>query len=328
MVTFYRRAPVWTCVIALVLLGATACQHRAVGSRVPPPTDVYDMRPIDIANFASDANLRRRILFMPYGEAAQRLGAMHFEANSNFVFSQGGQDLEQNDRFRISQDATGAVHVVSQTPTSQVEVYLIGENVYVRYEKGQARQKSRRDTDTDELTAVAWSSLAEVLALFPRATFTDPRHDSVGGRSVSRYHIALAKEAAPGSGASAVIAPPLPITPHARWRDLAKPLDLSGTLSVDTATGVILKAEVDGRIEINDRPVRPTELIVHYRSVISEVGHVPMVKAPRSVAEFRRPQKARDPLAFFRDHLAPLQNGAADKDKDKDKEEPEDSKED
>jgi hypothetical protein len=277
---------------------------------------VYDTTPIDIANFESDADLRRRILFMPFGEAAQRLGALKYEAQSNFVFSQGGQDLEQNDVFKIAYDANGALHVVSATPNNQMEMYLIGENVWVRYGKGTLRQKSRRDTDTDELTAVAWSSLAEVLALFPRATFSDGRRDTQNGRSVTRYHLGLGKGVPMATSAKPVPFLPLPVTPHARWRDQAKPLDLNGTVSIDNDSGVIVKAEIDGHIEVQDRPVRPTELMVHYRANIADVGKVANLKQPKGIAEYRRPTHPRDPLSFFRDHLAPLQGAGKDDDDD------------
>lgn len=97
----------------------------------------------------------------------------------------------------------------------------------------------------------------------------------------------------------------LPAAPPGRWREQAKLVDLAGAIAVDNDTGVMLQAEVDGRLEIRAEAARPTMLTLHHAHVITEAGRAGNVRAPsRVTAEFRRPLRQRDPLAFFRDQLA------------------------
>jgi hypothetical protein len=292
--------------MALLATLPGACKRRSGTVHVPPAKSAYDTAPLRVEAFEQDPNVRRHIIGMPYGEAALRLGTLKFEADSSFVFSRGGQELEQADTYRIQQDGNGNLHAVNSTPTGDLEVLVLGEAVYVRNNRGQLRQKSRRDIDVDEVPATGFASLVETLDLFPGATFIDPRSESVGGRPATRYRVKLtgaaSKEAAlPRPGPS-----PLPLRAPSAWRETAKPLDLTGTLAVDAATGVVLRAELAGRLEVQDRPVRPTQLTIRYRSLVSDVGRVPAFKVPaRTVAEYRRATHPRDPLAFFRDQLPP-----------------------
>jgi hypothetical protein len=287
---------------------ATALSGGCSGEDDRPPFEpgrkAYDVSPIDITRFATDPAVRRRVLHMPFGEAAERLGSLRFHAESDFDFTRGGDTYEQRDVYGVRQDPSGNFHVHLVTPVSEVEFALVGEDVYVRHDRGKLRMKPRREVDTETWTELAFSSVHQSLDLFrPRLAFVDPQPDEIAGRAATRVRLALAE--GPTAEAARPATSILPVGPPARWRELATPLDLSGTLWLDTATGVVLRVELKGRVEVADREVRPTQLTVSYRATVSEIGEVTEIPVGEAIDEYRRTVPPRDDLAFFRDLLPP-----------------------
>jgi len=266
---------------------------------------VYDTGAIAVDKLATDANVLAHVLYMPFGEAATRLPSLKYTAHSTFVFSRGTEEYEQTDTSTVVQDSQGDFHVVLSTPGSELEVYLVGDTLYVRQDQGLLRHKPRRDVEANNWTDVAFSSARKAVELFqPRLKLAEARAETVAGRAATRYNLTLAANSAD----SLTIPEPLPTTtgavaPPARWRELARPLDLRGFLWVDNATGVLMKVSITGRLEIADRQVRPTQLELRFDSEIQDVGKVASVKAPESVAEFRRTARPKNLLSFFADHL-------------------------
>lgn len=289
------------------------CRRGRIGPlRVPPPPSFFDTSAIRIDAFADDPGVRHRIIAMPFGEAAARLGSLHFESRTHFAFTQAqGHSYEQSDKASVHYDSVGNVHVVSATPAAQLELITAGDKVFVRYDTGQLRQKTRRDVDIDELPEKAFAGIHQMLNLFANVAYVDAHPDTLGGRRVTRYRLKNDGSQAPDAPAAV---PPsgvrLPAAPPGRWREEARPLDLAGTLAIDAQTGVLLEAELDGRLEIRDAAVRTTILVVHHSHAVSEAGSAGNVRAPtRYIAEFRRPIRPRDPLAFFRENLGSQPSG-------------------
>jgi hypothetical protein len=279
-----------------------------IGCRNTPPEAIaggagpdYDLSAIDLDRFAADAATRSRVLHMPFGEAAARLGSLRFEARSDFLFSRGGVEVEQKDVYAVTQDSLGNFHVVLDTPNSQIEFFLVGETVYVRHDNGHLREKPRRAIDADAWCEIAFASQRQALEFFqPRLQFSHPTPDKSTPRPSIRYTLSLADQA--------VDHPPppetqLPVSPPARWRELARPLDLRGHVWVDYATGVLSRVDLAGRIEIADRQVRPTQLSLRFESGVTDAAKVAPVRPGASIPELRRDRKPRDPLSFFRDRL-------------------------
>ncbi len=296
------------CIVVLGLL-VTGCASESGGDVAPGrPGQDYDTRPIDVTAFPADPGVVQRVLDMPFGEAAARLGSLAFEGRSHVVFSRGAEEYEQHDVYRARQDSRGDLHAVLDTPASQVEVYLVGETLYIRHDKGHLRMKSRRDVDSEPWSEIAFGSWQQSLALFGRRIgLSDPTPDSAAGREAVRYRIALVDTG--GAVAWPLARPPhfrLPVAAPARWREQATPLDLRGQLWLDTASGVVTRLSMSGRLEVADRAVRPTELTVHFEGVVSDVGKVAAVKPPSAVPEIRREKRDPDPLSFFREHLDEL----------------------
>jgi len=304
------RAPPVTS--ALILFFAACMLPAACSSENNSTTNgankSIDTAPIDLALFPIDPTTRARVIYMSPQAAVERLGALHFEAKSTFEFNRGGQELEQNDLYSMTQDSSGNFHVVLDTPESQIEIFLVGETVYVRHDKGHLREKPRRDVEVGGWRELAFSSVSQALELFsPHLTITDPSIDETTPRKTMRYSLGLSETAG-----TVLKCPPesvtAPVTPTAQWRELARPLDLRGNLWVDAATGVLTRVTLDGRMEIQDRQVRPTQLKLHFDSAITDAGKVATVRPGSSIPELKRNRRPRDPLSFFRDQLPKLED--------------------
>ncbi len=303
-----RPTPSWVVLTSLCSLGACSGD---TGDRPAfrPGRAVHDISKIELSGFAQDPAVQQRVLRMPFGEAAARLGSLRFDAVTSFEFTRGGEIYEQQDVYQVQQDPNGNFHIRLDTPVSQVEYFLVGEDVYVRLDKGPLRKKPRREVETEATCQIAFASIYQTLDLFrPRLELHSPTPAEVDGRSAVRYALRLAKNApqAPGEVSIDTLAPravALPIAPPPRWRELARPLDVNGNLWIDNRTGVVLKTRVQGRIEIPDRDVRPTQLTLSFSAAISKVGEVTSIEVPKSVEEFRRVPPPRDLLGFFREHL-------------------------
>ena len=90
----------------------------------------------------------------------------------------------------------------------------------------------------------------------------------------------------------------------ALWRELSRPTDVQGYLTIDQETGVIVRSQIMGKLEIADREVHPTQLVIQYQSGVTQIGNTePLAKPSRASPEPRRKAPISKPLHFFREHL-------------------------
>lgn len=298
-----RRHALWALALPL-LAGPISCQSQG-GSNDANPT--VPQNGADLADrFADDAQAQRDVLAMSFIEAARRLGSLRFEASSSFVFSRSGSDVEQVDSYVVVRDAHDNFRVELTTPQSSIELHRIADEVYVRYDKGHLRHKPMRDVDVESLCDLAFSSLPQSLQIFDGLlVLGTPEPTKLGGRATVRVPLLAAREPAPSLPLPSLARPPhLPATSAGAWRTMSRPLDVRGALWIDKATGVVTRAEIDGRVEIADRQVRPTQLTFRYHALASHIGSVPTLTTPTARPEFRRQRPPpADLLSFFRDKL-------------------------
>lgn len=266
-----------------------------------PGRAVYDTSAIDLTNFTTDPLTQGRVINMSFGEVAARLDSLQLIAESTFEFSHGRETHEQRDTYSALVDPEGNFHVRSATPLGQIEVFLVGENLYVRQDVGKLRQKARRDIDAVSWCELVHASTRQVLELFrSRLHFSDPTPQNIEGRSAVKYTLSLGPSREPFPQSTSTL---LPLSPPAKWRELARPLDVQGAIWLDANTGVVLKSQVRGRLEIADRDVHPTQLTVTYQSAMQRIGAVQKIDVPASVPEYMRTPPPRDLLGFFSEHL-------------------------
>lgn len=290
---------------ALLWIGCTAqpeaqTENRRIAER-------YDTSPIDVNALDTDSATRIRVLAMPVGEVVTRLDSLRFKARSYFAFSRGNRELTQADRYEAHFDANNNYHTVIDGGDGKVEAIGVGDTLYVRHNRGHFRRKASREAEArDRWGALAWSSLRGALEpFFSRLVLEKGPSESLQGRKTVRYRLKLGAPA--GEEEQVVSALPvstLPTAPPSRWRETAKALGLSGDIWIDADTGVVLQSKFEGRLEVEDRDVRPTQLTVRYQSEILEPSIAPAVESPpKSREEYSRTPRPVDRLSFFRDRI-------------------------
>ena len=269
----------------------------------------YDLRPIDARELETDVGSMRRALGMPAGEVAARLERLVAVQDVQLSLTQNGRPLLlERTASSVAFDGTGGVRATQRGSRHGFEVVAVGEKAFVRLDRGHYRGKGRRYVEVPEMTEVAYSGLRQALQWFGPLRFTAPRDGRVGGRPTVSYAVRLEQGggAPQASEEAGVLFPPgaLPTVPPGAWREGARAPSLEGRVDVDAASGVVVAAKLSGQATLDGPDGRPMQLVVQVRHDISEVGRAAAVTEPAgAVAEFRRPVRPREPLAFFRDQL-------------------------
>lgn len=296
-----------TVVCALPLLFVLACSEPAPPAANSRIKRDYDTSSMNVESLAENPSLQRRILAMPVGEVVARLGSFTFKGRSFFSFSRGTQENSQADTYEAHVDGEQNFRVKVDTGETQVEAYVVGEEMFVRQNLGHIRSKPNRDATTVEKWAeLAWTSQRSALEpFFGRVVLLDEGSESLDGRSAQRFSLSLGPVTDAGKQVVDGLPPnALPVAAPSGWRENASPRGLSGTLWVDVESGVIVKSKFEGRLEISDEKVRPTQLNLRYEGALANIGVAPTVKAPADARpEYVRTPRPVDQLSFFRSEL-------------------------
>ncbi len=292
-----KSTPFYALVLAVLFSG---CSGRNKSQALFRPGRLeYDTSELQVTGLQQDPTAQARILDMPFGEAAERLGSLTFNATGRLRVSRGNDKVNETTTAHIEQDDLGDFYVRQKTQTHSIEMYQVNQHVYVRQDTGKLRKKPRRQVDSNVWAERTYSGLREALELFqPQVQLGAGVMGNENQRAVVIYSLGL--------GGAGPYIPPMrktAFTPHSRWRELGKPLQLEGSIAVDSATGVIIKADLRGRIEVADRDIRPTELTVSYSSHVTNMNSTSAIVVPAHVDEMRRDQPPRSPLSFFADQL-------------------------
>ena len=190
--------------------------------------------PIDVTLFGGNDAVRRQVLTMPMREIADRFGAMQVDVQSIFSLENRQATYEQDDHYQVTSDAHGNYRAVMTTPSRETETYVIDETVYVRYDKGELRRKTRRDMNVDGVADLAAVVLPQALALFGNLSFVDAQTDNIDGHPATRYRIRLEPNGPRDlSISNDVFAPAwqVPLRPPPTFRAASTPTQASGTIS-------------------------------------------------------------------------------------------------
>ena len=304
-----KHATVWLLglLTALSSFSISACksQHERTPSFNQRQRD-HVRAAIDVTLFGGNDAVRRQVLTMPMREIADRFSAMQVDVQSTFALENRQGTYEQDDRYQVVSDSHNNYHATVSTPSRETETYLVDEIVYVRYDKGELRRKTRRDMNVDGVADLAAVVLPQALALFGNLSFVEAQTDNIDGRPATRYRIRLEPNGPRDlSISNNVFAPAwqIPLRPPPPFRAASAPTQATGTISLDNATGAVLHATFDGKLEYTDVKLPNTHIGVHVRYGVTNINRVAPIRAPRWVSEAHRTSRARDPLAFFRDYL-------------------------
>lgn len=292
---------------ALLLL--SACKGDKTAANLDPHKPVtFDTSAIDVDDFEKSAKVQRRCLYMPFGEAAARLGSLELEAQSTIKLTSGTRDSEQADTYLVRQDAKDNLYVRLDTPGNQIEVSIVDRKTYIRQDKGQMRVADNHDFQAPGWSDIAWSSIPEALEPFrPNLRFSQGRQARVGDREAMRYDLGLTQSEPESKPKVDNLQPStLAVAAPASWRERAKARELTGALYIDKATGTPLKLSLNGRLTVDEKEGRTTELSLAYEGTVKNVGKVAAIVAPKAIPEYRIATPPADPVSFFREHLPPL----------------------
>ncbi len=294
--------------LAALLLLAACKGDKAAANLDPHKPVTFDTSAIDVDDFEKSAKVQRRCLYMPFGEAAARLGSLELEAQSTIKLTSGTRESEQTDSYLVRQDAKDNLYVRLDTPGNQIEVSIVDRKTYIRQDKGQMRVADNHDFQAPSWSDIAWSSMAQALEPFrPSLRFSQGRQARVGEREAMRYDLSLGQSELEGKPKIDNLEPTtLAVTPPASWRERAKARELTGTLYIDKATGTPLKLSLNGRLTVDEKEGRTTEMRLAYEGTVKNVGKVMAVTAPKAIPEYRIATPPADPVSFFREHLPPL----------------------
>lgn len=297
-------------ILFAILSNSGACSSpEPHSSSFKPGIANYDTAPVSLDAIETNPKTQQKILSMSFGEAVARLSSLQFNATANFSFTQGATTVQQDNQYSASQDALGNFHVRSQTPTSSIEAYQVGADFFIRHGSGNLRKKPRRDIASEQWGQQVFASLNETLQIFrPHLQFKKSTASQYLGRKALKVELGLSSQIQPSPlQASELPTSQVEIAMPSQWRDLARPLAISGNIWIDEQSGVVVRSNIAGKLEISDRDVRPTQLEITYESSITDIGKVRPIQAPDSIEEHRRTKPPRNLVKFMNKHLPKTQ---------------------
>ena len=289
--------------LCLFVANLQGCQSEIQAEVTQKVPDSYGEQ-LQVDAFHTNEDVQHRILNLTFQEARSRLSSLLFEAESSMTFRRGEDKWEQTDHFEAAADALGQQRIILDTPEHKVEAHLMGNKLYIGQDHGKIREKDARGLELNDWGELAYSSLSQALSPFrPNLNFSAPTQTEVGNRPALKFKLEMA-EPSPQSALENLAEQGRPVRVPALWRELSRPTDVQGHIIIDRDTGVILRSQITGKLEISDREVHPTQLLIQYQSGVTQIGNTePLTKPTRVSPEPRRKAPASKPLHFFRKQL-------------------------
>ncbi len=247
-------------------------------------------------------------------EAARRLGSFEWTAAVDWsVARDGGDDaarLHATERHRLRQSASGEFDVDAEVdpglgPGSEAgrQVIWAGGMTYARSRYapfGAFRERpTDRGRDARRFRDESFNLLGDLAGLYGATLALEPAGDATAlGRPAKRYRFALAggdPPAPPAGRTFATNGPDEDTRRHLAFLEGRVPVEASGELLADAATGVPLRAHLKGAFGVKEDPKARArfELFAEVKSIGSAVA---AVAAPRSLPDARKPNGVEDAL--------------------------------
>lgn len=313
---FGKRARSCGLLMLLALIGPQAgCKGRTPKAvHVPDMAQGFAGGAIDGAGLAQDAAARRHVLNMGLPELLFRLQSFALRTQTTITLSQDNKPISQKVHTSVFvQDSAGNSHLQTGNAEHQLELLTFGDKAYVRQDRGHLRRKRRQEVDEVPMAEAAVANVRQTLQHFAGVALAHPEPIRFDGRDAVRYEVEETGQQLGGALPEPSLAL-LPVAAPSRWREEAKHAHLSGRMVVDTATGVVLKAELSGSMTVTGATGQPILMALSCTHTVNNIGSVSAVKEPKdSIAEIRRPVRPRNPLAFFKQAQKGQEQGATGK---------------
>lgn len=229
---------------------------------------------------AADPAALTRIITMSAEEAGKRLGSYKHNVATTFSFNQAARRYAQESLITLHQDSSGNLHVAQDTKQNTAEMYLVGDQLYVKLDNGPFRSKPALNQPIDLWREMANRTTADAITLLlPFITLEGPELTSFNERTVYRYAIGLNDEQV---AARALEIGDANSDDTRSWRQKLRPTGVRGEIMVDRETGVPLHIQIKSRADVLDRPIQATSLRLHLLSELSEIGKAAAVTPPKT----------------------------------------------
>jgi len=286
--------------VALLALGPgchepreRAAKERIFSPEDPPKVVASAQEKLAPEQLGAEPRLAERVLTMGAAEMAERLGAHRFSASLSFDWSTpSATPVKLTESRLLEADARGVngdFHAkVDNSQDLGLEVIRVAGEVYARNRFGKFRLR-RRDRGMAERTREdVVAPLSELDTLFDRRVKLVPQGVVMyEGRSALRYEVALAsaRPKEPPQSLPSLLQPKGGVdeTTRRRLAFLAgkAPRSLKGEVLVDQASGVVVRATLEGRLEVpGPGSARPAALRVALDEKVTRIGQPLELKIP------------------------------------------------
>ncbi len=302
-------------------------RERIWGPEEPTPEAMAAQETLDITHLTTDTEVRRRVLWMPAGEMAHRLGSFSANNTVNMEWRREDEIVRLQESMILQQAKNGDFRVASENDADLgMELRWVQDVVYVQSRGGRFFEQR-----TDRAGPLAWretsmEQLATVLTLARgKVALAELGATTYEGRAAQRFAVTSAVEPVPG--AEPPERPPWahdPVYPKdgpddsLKYRLAVKERgevdSVSGDLVVDTLTGVPLRFTVRAKISVppaEGEGGEPARMDLKISRRLSGLGADQMVERPEYEPFSRRPRALTDPLGWWPDAVAAKAAAAA-----------------
>ena len=311
---------IWLC-LALSGCSCSDAVDRVAKKRVfspedPPKIIATSKEELSPDKLDEDPGLSRRVLAMGAAETTERIGPHLYTAAITFEWS---LDASQSPPVKLFEKRTlrageggvsGNFHASSENSNDQgLEIIRVEGKVFAKSRYGRFRQRLRDRGIAEQEREEIYGGLRTIDELFlGRLGLKSEGPVSQLGRTAFKYSVTLVnpvddnearsvrslpKRAMPKEGAD------LDSSHRMVFEEKRRPRSLRGELIVDSETGVVLKAHLEGRIEMSEGRSEAS-LSLKLDSGISEVGKaIKWMAPPDFLPDEDKPQGIADALDRF-----------------------------
>lgn len=283
--------------LCLLLVGCKRKKVDLTESKPPNPLVAKKIDKVPGHTLAQDRKALYRSAQVSFAQANKILGGFVYKAKASYAYTRGGQKVDLNETYTMSQHADGPFRAVLQNNKQKgYEVIWTGKALYWR-----GRHRPFRLTSRDVAQALRWQQRGTgrwraLLGIFGRhLTLTEQGACGVLNRTCRKYALAFVQTPGPkvaqASGTAWKGALPDKTRGNAAGQNRT-PTNARGTLWIDRQTGLVLKVRFRGSYTVGDGKEKMSAK-VRLRAGFTRIGG-PVIERPSKVVTIKREPEPLD----------------------------------
>jgi len=257
--------------------------------------------PINVAKAAKDPAELSRALARPYRETAAALGVHTFTLDTTTTVDEAGKQVSQlSDHTVIELGAKDSFHATyTNSADYGREVLFEGGTLYLRprYQRWHRRAPETADEPASVRDSYAEAIFATWDLVAPGTELTDGGAAQVAGRNGRKVIVKLAPTPRP---------PPAEPLVQRKWREKRAVEAVAGEIVLDTESGVLLSARLQGIVSFS-RDGRRFSMKLNADASVSAIGTAAALTAPPEAEVVATPERLKevDDRDFLLQGIAP-----------------------